>query len=244
MAEKDIALDFAASAGNAGTESVGALLGAVFTLALFLGVAHFESKEPAAAPPNIVEMRALSLPMDTPPPRPVESQPATGAASPFAGLEIHASDSAVKVAVVPPDLEEFVPGPSAPPAAIQTSQLYTEFRPTMDLSADFSRIFQQSEVDQRFAVLARPLPFIPSWVRGNATSLRVVLLITVDTRGAVESVRMTESSGNPGFDAIIIRDVREAWIFSPAIRKGRKVRQVGEQSVRVSWTGPSSPFEN
>lgn len=230
--------------GQAAGEALSALLGAGFTLGLFLAIAHFEGEGPAVMEPDILELRSVAMPLETPPPRPAEPLPVFAAASPLAGLEIAASDSEVKIAVVPPDLDQFMPAPvAAPAAAIQPAQLYTEFRPRMEISGDFSRVFQQHEVDQRPAVVARPTPFIPPAVRGNAETLRVTVLIVVDPRGAVGSVRILNSSGNEQFDAIIVRDIREAWVFSPAVRRGRKVSCLLQQSVRVNWDGRRSPFE-
>lgn len=237
-------LAYDAGAGRAGTEAVSALLGAGFTLGLFLAIAHFEGDATAAEAADVLELRSVAMPLETPPPRPTEVQPAGASGSPLAGIDISPAESDLKIAVVPPDLDQFMPAPTAAPSAtIQPAQLFTEFRPRMDITSDFSRVFQQHEVDQRPSVLARPTPFIPPAVRGGAESLRVTLLIMVDTRGQVGSVRVLNPSGNEAFDNIIIRDVREAWVFSPAVRKGRKVRCLLQQSVRVNWDGRRSPFE-
>jgi TonB family protein len=232
-------------AGGPGLELAGAVLGAVFTFGLFMGISHFETKDPSEQPVDIVEMRAVSIPMDAPPPRPVEASAVANTSSPLAGLEVAPSESDVKIAVVPPDLEQFIPATkAAPAAAIEVSQLFTEFRPTMDLAPDFSRVFQQSEVDKIPTVLSRPLPIIPSHVRGGASTLRVVMLLLVDQNGSVRSVRVIDSSGNPEFDAIIARDAQEAWLFTPAIKKGKRVRCLVQQTTRVNWSGSATPFEN
>jgi TonB family protein len=233
------------AAGDLGLEAAGAVLSALFTFGLFMGVAHFESKSPEEEAPSFTELRALSIPMEAPPPRPTEIPQTASTASPIAGIEVGSSDSDVKIAVVPPDLEQFIPAPRAAPAATSAvTQLYTEFSPSMDLSADFSRIFHQSEVDKIPTVLSRPNPIIPSYVRQGADSLRVVMLLLVDQNGVVKSVRVLESSGNPDFDAIITRDAQEAWVFTPAIKKGKRVRCLVQQYTRVNWSGHVSPFEN
>lgn len=230
-------------AGGLLEEALSLTVGAVFTLGLFLAIAHFEDTEPAAIPADIEDLRAMSVPLEAPPPRPVETMPATEAAAPFAGLEIAASDSPVKIAVVPPDLRDLVPASTAAPAAtIQPARLYTEFKPQTDISGDLQRIFQQHEVDKKPTVLSRPSPRIPSVVRGRAETLRVSLLVLVDAKGGVSNIRILQSSGNPQFDAIIISDVRHAWVFSPAVRKGRHVRCLVQQTVRVNWIA-DSPFE-
>ena len=144
------------------------------------------------------------------------------------------------IAVVPPDLSVLLPvNTTAPAAKINPAQLYTEFKPRTELGGDLSRIFQQYEVDQRPAVVSRPKPYIPPVVRMGADSLRISVLILVDTRGAVSNVRVLQGSGNKHFDAIILRDIREAWVFSPAMKKGRKVRCLVQQNVRVEWSGGS-----
>ena len=225
-------------------EVAGAVLGAVFTFGLFMGVSHFESNGTIEVPVAVAELHSLSIPMDAPPPRPTEVPQVANSASPLAGIDVAPSDSDVKIAVVPPDLEQFIPAPrAAPSATIEVSNLYTEFKPSMDLSADFSRIFQQSEVDKIPTVLSRPTPLIPTVVRRGATTLRVIMLILVNKNGGVESVRIIDSSGNPDFDAIIVRDVKEAWLFTPAIKRGKRVRCLVQQATRVNWTGSRSPFE-
>jgi outer membrane biosynthesis protein TonB len=65
------------------------------------------------------------------------------------------------------------------------------------------------------------------------------VLILIDTRGAVTSVRQLQGSGNQYFDEIILRDIRESWVFSPAMKKGHKVRCLVQQNVRVVWENGS-----
>jgi TonB family protein len=224
------------------TLSVSAGLG--FTALLFFGVAHFTWKGEEERPVEIEELRTLAMPMEAPPPK-IVPQPAHEETSvlPFAGLEIAASDSPVKIAVTPADLEALLPTVDVPPvAAIQPALFHSELKPKLDVSADFSRVFQASEVDKRPGVLSRPNPYIPRHVRDEAESLKVSLLIIVDGSGRVTSIRILNSSGNPGFDAIIVEDVQNSWVFSPAIKEGRRVRCLLQQAVTVSWSG-SDPFE-
>lgn len=228
---------------NAVAEALSIALGAGVTLVLFLSVAHFAGTGEKAEEADIAEMRAMSIPLETPPPRPAETPPVPVASSPFAGLDIAAADSPVRIAVVPPDLSSLLPVNTVAPAAkIDPAQLYTEFKPRTEIGGDFSRIFQQYEVDQRPAVVSRPKPYVPGAVRGGADTLRISVLILVDTRGGVSSVRVLQGSGNKYFDAIILRDMREAWVFSPAMKKGHAVRCLVQQNVRVEWNG-NSPFD-
>ncbi len=228
---------------NAMAELLSIGLGLGVTFALFMGVARFASTEAPADDADITELRAMSVPLESPPPRPVETPPVQVAASPFAGLEISATESPVRIAVVPPDLSNLMPTTTTAPAArIEPAQLYTEFKPRTEIGGDFSRIFQQHEVDQRPAVISRPKPYIPPAVRGNAKTLRISVLILIDTRGAVASTRVLQGSGNQHFDKIILHDIGHSWVFSPAMKKGHKVRCLVQQNVRIVWEG-GSPFD-
>jgi TonB family protein len=144
-----------------------------------------------------------------------------------------------------PDLMSLMPDVQiAPSATIQQENLYSSLKPQIDSGlGDFNRVFQQHEVDEKPTVLARPNPVVPRYVRGTAKALRVSMLIVVDTKGGVDSVRVLDSSGNEEFDAILIRDVRESWVFKPASKKGRRVRCLLQQTVRVTWEA-GSPFGN
>lgn len=223
--------------------ALGGVLGVVFTAGLFFGIAYFQRTAPHEVPTDIEELRAINIPLDPPPPRIVEDRAPAEAAVPFSGIEIGASESPVKIAVVPPDLDALVPPSEAPPSAvIPVAQLYTNFRPKIDMSADFNRVFQQAEVDQKPAVLARPDPSVPKSVRGEATALRVVTLVLVDQKGAVKDVRILKTSGNQAFDTLIAQNIREEWLFSPAMKRGRNVRCLVEQTVSVFWKS-GTPFD-
>ena len=244
MADTTTLLPVESTAANAVAETLSIVLGVVVTLGLFLGVARFGATEAPVEEADIAELRAMSVPLEAPPPRPVETPPVEVAASPFAGLDISATESPVRIAVVPPDLSSLIPSTNTAPAAkIEPARLYTEFKPTTEIGGDFSRIFQQHEVDQRPAVVSRPRPYVPPAVRGNAKTLRISVLILIDTRGAVASTRVLQGSGNPHFDKIILHDIGHSWVFSPAMKKGRKVRCLVQQNVRIVWEG-GSPFDS
>jgi len=245
MSQACARLAFLSPSSSWADEALSVLAGLAFTGGLFLTIAHFERHDDREPREEIPELRAVAMPLEPPPPR-VEEKLRTEVPTelPFAGLDVEANSSPVKIAVVPPDLEAFVPHSDVPPAAaIQVATLYTAFKPQMDLEADFSRVFQSTEVDQRPTVLSRPNPFIPSYVRNKAEVLRVLLLITVNVDGAVQNVRILNSSGNPKFDAIIVEGVRAEWMFTPAVKKGHKVRCLLQQSVAVTWRNDGSPFD-
>jgi TonB family protein len=156
---------------------------------------------------------------------------------------VAASDSSISIAVVPPDLETLIPTTSTPPKAmIQFGQLYTDLKPKIDVEAEVRQIYQESEVDQVPRALIRTAPSISRDVRGNAATLRAVLILLIDTKGRPENTRIVQSSGNAQFDEIIARTVKEKWLFSPAIRRGKKVKCLAQQAFRVNFTA-ASPFE-
>ncbi len=87
----------------------------------------------------------------------------------------------------------------------------------------------------------RTIARVSSRVRDDAPQLRVTLLLIIDSEGAVTSARVLTPSGNAKFDQIVIECVRDEWVFTPAVRKGKKVRCMVQQLVWYQWTN-GSPF--
>jgi TonB family protein len=218
------------------------LLGAGFTFCLFLGVAHFEMVRSVSKPSEIEDLRTVSGVPEPPPPKVEDRVDAHEVDVPLTGIEIGASDSPVKLAVVPPDLEQLVPPADLPPrATIQFGQLLTDLKPKANISGDYQHIYQQSEVDQVPLAVVKTIARVSSRVRDNVDSLRVTLLLVIDPEGAVQSIRVMRPSGNAQFDSIVLQCVRDEWEFTPAIRKGKKVRCMVQQLVWYKWTN-GSPF--
>jgi len=219
------------------------LLGTGFTLCLFLGIARYLRVEPEAAMPvDVDELQTVAMPVQPPPPpRVVEAENATELPdTAFAGFEASHSDSPVKIAASPPAFEAALPINLAPPpkATIRVARLEGSFRPQMDVTINHEHIFQTSEVDQIPHILYRTEPKIPSYVRDNASVLRVVMLFVVDTKGEVGNVRVVESSGNPQFDSIVC-DCIKNWTFSAGIKKGKPVKCLMQQPINVKWSSGS-----
>ena len=218
------------------------LAGGAITLALFGAMARVESVEPPPVEPEIQDMRVISIPMEAPPPRPTTERVAAGEGmAALAELAIEAApDSPVRVAVVPPDLASlYPPEDQIPPARIEVSNLFTEFKPQTELAVSSQRIYQQSEVDRIPTVRYRTAPFVPSIVRGQAEMLRVTLILVLDTRGTVTSARLMRSSGNRYFDNIVLDSVKSTWEFTPAMKNGKLVRCMIQQTVTVKWEARS-----
>jgi TonB family protein len=223
-------------------EALCLFLGGCLTFGLFFGIARFESVRPVAPPADIEDLRVMSAITEPPPPKPEErAEPDT--IMPLTGIEIAASDSSVKLAVVPPDLDKIIPTEEMPPrATIQFNQLLTELKPKAGISGDFNRIYQQNEVDQVPTALVKTIARVTKRTRDNAEQLRVTLVLIIDTTGVVTSIRVLRPSGNPKFDEIVLECVRDEWEFSPAVRKGKKVRCMVQQLVWYKWTESNSPF--
>ena len=213
------------------------LLGAGFTAGLFLGIAQFDRAAQGEPPAEIMDVRAVSLQEPPPPPREVQREQ-TPAEIPPLGFEAAPTESPVQIAVTPPDLRDLMPPTVAPPAMIQVGQLYTNLKPRIDVNIASDRIYQMMEVDQLPRVLNRVTPAIPPSVRQNAAMLRTSLLFVVDADGQIKNVRVASTSGNADFDAIIMKNILE-WSFSPAVRKGLKVRCLLQQAVIIKWSAGS-----
>lgn len=233
---------FGGRADALANEALCLLFGAGFTFCLFIAIAHFEMVRSVTPPPEIEDLRAVAAVSEPPPPKMEEHAEATDLAIPLTGIEIGASDSPVKLAVVPPDLEKLVPPAELPPrATIQFGQLMTDLKPRANISSEYQHIYQQSEVDQVPLAVVKTIARISSNVRDNVNSLRVTLLLVIDPEGVVQSIRVMRPSGNTKFDSIVLQCVRDEWEFTPAIRKGKKVRCMVQQLVWYQWTN-GSPF--
>jgi TonB family protein len=242
MAEAASIPRFRSRTGQLADEALYVGLGAGLTFVLFLGIAHFEMVKTAEMPTEIEDLRAVTAVTEPPPPRPEDHSLPIENAVPLTGIDIGASDSPVKLAVVPPDLSKLMPPADLPPrATIQFGQLLSDLRPKSGNSGEFQHIYQQSEVDQPPLAVVKTIARVSSRVREDVQSLRVTLLLVIDTEGAVTSIRVMRPSGNPKFDNIVLECVRDEWQFSPAIRKGKKVRCMVQQLVWYKWTN-GSPF--
>ncbi len=227
--------------GDLGLNLLSLLLGTGFTLGLLLGIAHFEHAAPPRPPADLDDLRIAVLPVQ-PPPAPVAPTETTTEFTPVAGFVLAPSDSAVKIAVSPPELAAILPADLSrvPPPNAQFDLRLTDFKPKMSVLEETQHVYQRSEVDRPPAVLDRPSPQVPSRVRDNASVLRVTLLVVIETTGGVGNVRVTKTSGNEQFDALMATAIRE-WVFSPALKGGRKVRCLIEQGITVQWSA-GSPF--
>jgi TonB family protein len=243
-----ISADFAlhATKGNdkhLAEEAVSILLGAVWTLGLFVGLAWFERAQPADLKPDVEDIHMASVPPDPPPPKPQEQVLDPQVTAPITGIEIAHTDNQVKIAVVPPDLDKLIPPSELPPrATIQFSQLLTDLKPKAGADFDYQHIFQQNEVDQAPRAIVKTIARVTKNMRGESSELRATLLLIVETDGQVSSIKVIRSSSNKQFDKAVMECVRDEWEFSPAVRKGKKVRCMVQQLIWYKWLDEGDPF--
>jgi TonB family protein len=225
-----------------GEEAFCILVGCGLTFMLFFGIARFESVRAVAPASDIEDLRVVSA-ISEPPPKPEEHLETQESVAPLTGIEIAASESPVKLTVVPPDLEKIVPSAQLPPrAAIEFNLLLTDLKPRAGITGDFQHIYQQNEVDQVPTALVKTIARVPKSTRDDAEQLRTTLVLIIGTDGVVQTIKVLKSSGNLKFDKIVLECVRDEWQFSPAVRRGKKVRCMVQQLVWYKWTDSGSPF--
>jgi TonB family protein len=222
------------------------VVGAGFTSVLFLGLAYSETSRPSQPVTEMSDLRAVALPLEPPPPPPrteeIPPQPQEDALA-LTDIEIGASDSPVHIAVVPPDLAALVPAARELPGAIMKSgYLSTDLKPRVNVEADVHHIYQVTEVDRPPHAIVRVAPPASGRFFAETRTLRVDLMLVIDVNGRAVSARIVQSSGKPDFDNIVAQTVRDQWEFSPAIRRGKKVKCLAMQPIRVTLDR-GTPFE-
>jgi TonB family protein len=240
----DLAGNGGGLARRAAAESFYVVAGAGLTLCLFAALAQFDRDRSPAPPSGIDDLRSVSALYEPPPPKAevVPEKPAEEI-MPLTGIEIGASESPVRIAVVPPDLSKIIPATEIPPkATIDISQLYTDFKPHSGISSGIDRVYRPSEVDKAPAAVIKTIAHISRRAREDADELRAVLELVIDTKGGIASIRVLHSSGNTEFDFIVSKCVRQEWIFTPAIKGGKNVKCLVDQTVWYKWS-TSSPFK-
>lgn len=217
--------------------------GLLLTFGLFFAMAHFETVERGETLTEIEDVSATSILLEPPPPSPqTVEQTSPEELLPLTGIDAAPSDSPVKIAAVPPDVEALITDTSIPPTArVEIGRFHRDLKPAIDSRLEARRVYQQSEVDQRPRAIIRVAPPIARAMFGKATWLRVTLLLVIDTKGRVESTRIMASSGNAEFDALVAQTVKDQWIFSAAIKRGQAVRCLAQQPFRVTLPG-GTPF--
>ena len=219
------------------------LVGLAFTALLFVGLAYFEDVQPNQPVAEVLDLRVVSLPYEPPPPAPHPDDPPPPPQEnvvALSGIEIGAANSAVHIAVVPPDLEGLVPATRELPGAIaKFGYLDTDLKPRLNVDTDIRHVYQVSEVDRPPHAIVRVAPPGAGRFFGTVRSLRVDVLLVIDMTGHGEGAHVVQSSGNPEFDRLVAQTVQDQWVFEPAVRRGKKVKCMAMQLVRVTVDGGS-----
>lgn len=228
---------------------ISVIAGTGFSIGLFVSIAQFLSVHEQAAPQVEDDLETLTVAAFLPPPPPprLDERPTVVEevrdAVPL-GISEEPSASPVKIAPSPP-------GPLAYEQLLPISQLPTHVvagiigidtavKPAIDVTFDSDHVFQKSEVDKPPILISRSDPSVPARLREDNKVLSVIVVFVVDTQGVVGKTHILRSSDNSEFDAIIAANIGE-WRFAPAIKKGKPVRCMVQQLVRVQW-GYRDPF--
>lgn len=220
--------------------AIGWIAGTCFTLLLFLGLARVESSGPAEAVPELAELRAVTMPLELPPPPKIAEPLAEPTEiSPLSGIEPGPSDSPIHLAVPPENFAIARPADIPPKALVNLTRLHSELKPRAEIDVDFQHVYQVSEVDQPPRATYRAVPVIPMEYFGKAKKLHVAILVVINPNGQASNPRVAESSGNPQFDALVAQTIVDDWEFSPAIRRGKPVKCLVQQPFTVMLPGGS-----
>ncbi len=212
----------------------------VFTLAMLMGFALFQK-------PNLVQQEAgiedlkestFTFTVPPPPPPPPEDQLVMEIPPNFVQFDISPSDSPIKIAASPPNLEvmsmETMTAAHISTSAIANFKIVPgAFKPSASTAlTDARHIFDKADVDQAPVIVFRKTPEVSVKMLKEIPNPRVLLTFVVNSDGSVENIR-TLRSAEPTFDALIIEAVQE-WKFRPAVKKGKIVRCWVIQSVVVN----------
>jgi protein TonB len=212
---------------------------------ILIVLAFLRAPREAGPATEISTARLATLPFDEPPPPPPREQ-APPEPGPIVGpmrLEITPEAASAVHLQVPdfPLLDTEMPPPARAVVAARFDLAKSVARPVAESDLPARQVFSRNEVDQRPMVVSRATPRLSDQKVKQMATPRVGLLLVVNTDGSVGDVRVMRSSGEEDFDQTMVDSVRE-WKFSPAIRKGRKVRCWVEQMVNVKLSA-GNPFE-
>lgn len=219
------------------------VLGGLLCVGLIFSALALTQKAGTPPPPTeIYVARQVSLPLEAPPPPP--TAPSEAQLVPLASaiqLEIAATASPVRIQV--PEMPQLVVDrapPLARPGIVARFDLAkSAVRPkigTEDL--DSRRVFERGDVDQRPMVLQRTQPRISCSDASAVETPQTTMLLVVNTDGTVGEVQLLKSARDADFDQSMMEMIK-LWKFSPAIRKGRKVRCWVQQTITVQVSGGS-----
>jgi protein TonB len=207
---------------------------------IFFGIAHSRRLGLERPSPPMDDILSISLtPTPPPPPAPAEQRYEDGGPAPNSvQLDTSPAASSVRIEAVP-----VVVDPVAGPVIRAVAVIPTDFSPHLardNMEFESSHIWETTQVDQRPVVLWRKAPDIPGELYRSIKNPRITLIFVVNVDGSVENLHI-EHSVEPTFDQLMTDAIKE-WQFTPAIKKGRKVRCWLQQEIYVK-SAQSNPFQ-
>jgi hypothetical protein len=145
-------------------------------------------------------------------------------AVPLTGIDIGASDSPVKLSVIPPDLEQ-ADAPGRAPAARDDPVRPAPVRPETEerhARATSSTSTSRARWTSPRLAVVKTIARVSSRVRDRRGVASRDAALVIDTEGAVTSIRVMRPSGNAKFDGIVLECVRDEWQFSRRSGRGRR----------------------
>jgi TonB family protein len=207
------------------------LSGMGFTLALLIGFAQFQKPKLVDQKVEMEDLKeaifTFTLPPPPPPPPPEESE-AVPLPPNFVQFDVSPSDSPIKIAASPPNLEaisvEVMTAARIDVSSIaQLNFVPGSFKPSLNTAlADVRHIWDKADVDQPPVAVYRQTPDVSASMIRNIQNPRVVLMFVVNVDGSIENIRILRSV-DPSFDALVVAALQE-WRFRPAVKKGKIVR--------------------
>jgi len=215
-----------------------------FTTLLFTGLGLLQRQEPESAPSDPLSLTEVSLPPIPPPPpeKPPEQQTQEEPVVDLIGFQLARSDSPVKIAATPLLADDPRQHPAPPSAYIKTDQGALSFKPRISTqTVEPGRIYSAREVDQRATAVYKKRPRIRGSSFSRLSNPKINMLFVVDEQGKVAEVRILRSTGDSELDELMVDAMRQ-WQFTPAMRRGKPVRQWFEQLININ-IGSGNPFE-
>jgi protein TonB len=214
--------------------------GAAVSLAIFFGIAQARRIGAVRPPPSLDDIVSVTMPLTAPPPPPPEERFREEAAAPASvQLDPAPANSPIRVEAVPIALETL-----AAPVIRAVRVIPREFTPHLNsgnLEFDSSHIWEKTQVDQKPVVIYRKYPDISGSLYKSIKDPRITVMFVVNADGSVENLHV-EHAVDPTFDQLVTDAIKE-WQFTPAIKKGRKVRCWLQEEVIIKLP-MSNPFED
>jgi len=230
------------SGSGTGHRVLALFAGLGFTALLFLGLSLVQHQKVETPPAEYRDIATLSVPVPPPPPK-TREDPVVREITPLPtlGLTASHSDSEVRIAASPV-LPDAPPEPEIPPTAyIRTDFGAVAVRPEAQIDRpELNQVYEKSDVDQAPALIYRRVPRLSRSQMDKIKDVKMALLFVVGVDGKPSGIKLMRSCGEEEVDGMILRAVRD-WEYSPAIRKGRKVRCWVSQIINFEM-GSGDPF--